>query len=137
MKRKISFALIIILSMMLVMQTVVVATNASLYNNNTLSTATYFTISSTGRAAVVVDYEGYPDVTTGATITIKIEKRTLLLFWSDVVEDTITVVGERYFDELYYQLEATGTYRCTVIYTISGTGGADDVIPFEDTAKYE
>ena len=94
----------------------------------------FYTILLSERKEKILDYTG---ITTGATITIKIEKRTLLLFWSDVIEDTITVVGQRYFDELYYQLEDKGTYRCTVIYNISGTGGADDVIPFEDTVKYE
>ena len=96
-----------------------------------------FAITSTGEAIVAVHYEGYTNVATGATITIKIEKRTLLLFWSDVIDETITVVGSNYFNELHYQLEDKGTYRCTVVYTISGTGGADDVLTFEDTEKYE
>ena len=72
-----------------------------------------------------------------ATITIKIEKRSFLLFWSTVVDDTIVTIGEAYYDDLFYQLADTGTYRCTVVYTISGIGGADDVLTFEDTAKYE
>ena len=96
-----------------------------------------FAITETGEAIVAVNYEGYPNITTGATITIKIEKRNLLFFWTDVVNDTITVVGDRYLDEFYYQLEDKGTYRCTVVYTVSGTAGADDVLTFEDTAKYE
>lgn len=113
------------------------ASDISLYNNNTLMVDTIFAITETGEAILTVNYEGYPNITTGATITIKIEKRTLLFFWSDVVDDTITVVGERFFDEFYYQLEDKGTYRCTVVYTVSGTGGADDVLTFEDTKKYE
>jgi hypothetical protein len=54
-----------------------------------------------------------------------------------VIDETITVVGDSYFNEFHYQLEDKGTYRCTVVYTVSGTGGADDVLTFEDTAKYE
>lgn len=105
-------------------------------NNNSNLIQTEFSISDTGDAAVVVNYEGYPNVTTGATISIKIEKRNLLVFWSDVIEDTIVVNGSHYANELHYQLNKTGTYRCTVEYVISGTGGADDVITFEDTQKY-
>ena len=113
------------------------ASDISLYNNNTLATNTIFTITETGEAILAVIYEGYPNITTGATITIKIEKKTLLFFWSDVIDETITAVGDSYFNEFHYQLEDKGTYRCTVVYTVSGTGGPDDVLTFEDTKKYE
>lgn len=113
------------------------ASDISLYNNNTLIVDTIFAIKETGEAVVLVNYEGYKNITTGATITIKIEKKTLLFFWSDVIDETITVVGESYFNEFHYQLEDKGTYRCSVVYTVSGTGGADDVLTFEDTKKYE
>ena len=72
------------------------ASDISLYNNNTLIVDTIFAIKETGEAVVLVNYEGYKNITTGATITIKIEKKTLLFFWSDVVDETITVVGNRY-----------------------------------------
>ena len=121
---------------MAICQASILASDISLLNNNTSSTSTGFSISSTGKATIVIDYMGYPEVTTGATINITIEKRNLLFFWNDVITDTITVQGYRYDDELYYQLEDSGTYRCTVEYVISGTGGADDVITFEDTASY-
>ena len=113
------------------------ASDISLYNNNTLIVDTIFVITETGEAILAVNYEGYPKITTGATITIKIEKKTLLFFWSDVIDETITAVGDSYFNEFHYQLEDKGTYRCTVVYTVSGTGGADDVLTFEDTLKYE
>lgn len=137
MKRKLSFVLVIFIALSIRINTFVVASDISLYNNNTAGMNSAFVITETGEAIVGVNYEGYPNVTTGATITIKIEKRTLLFFWSDVVDETITAVGDRYFNEFYYQLEDKGTYRCTVVYTISGTGGADDVLTFEDTEKYE
>ena len=105
-------------------------------NNNTLATKTRFSISDTGEAVVSLNFEGYPNVTTGATISIKIEKRNFLFFWTDIVEETITVNNYYYANELYYQLEDTGTYRCTVEYVISGTGGTDDVITYEAEQKY-
>ena len=114
----------------------VLATNISLFNNNVATTSSSFSISSDGEACVLVDYMGYKDITTGATINITIEKRTLLLFWNDVVTDTITCNNYHYTNEFYYQLENSGTYRCTIEYVISGNGGADDVITFEDTVKY-
>lgn len=137
MKRRKYIIMIMLLVVTVFVQNIVLADDISLLLNNTNFTTTSFSISNTGEAGVVTDFEGYPNVTTGATITIKIEKRNLLLFWSDVVEDTVTVVGDSYYKEHYYQLENKGTYRCTVVYTIAGTGGADDVLTFEDTAKYE
>lgn len=118
------------------MQTAALADGIMPLNNNTSLTSTDFYISDSGLATVDLKYNGFTDITTGATITIKIEKRFLLVIWNDVVSDTITVTGERYSDTLYYQLEKSGTYRCTVVYTVSGSGGADDVITFEKTASY-
>lgn len=137
MKRRITFIVALLMIIALGTHAVVMADDASLYNNNTGMMNSSFVITETGEAIVGVNYEGYTGVTTGATITIKIEKRTLLFFWSDVVDETITAVGDSYFKEFYYQLEDKGTYRCTVVYTVSGTGGADDVLTFEDTEKYE
>ena len=137
MKRRITFIVALLMIIALGTHAVVMADDASLYNNNTGMMNSSFVITETGEAIVGVNYEGYPNITTGATITIKIEKKTLLFFWSDVIDETITAVGDSYFNEFHYQLEDKGTYRCTVVYTVSGTGGADDVLTFEDTLKYE
>ena len=115
----------------------ILADGIELYNNNVGNTNTKFSISSDGIATVNVNYSGYSNITTEATITITIEKRNLLLFWSDVVSETITVSGDSYSNVFDYQFDDTGTYRCTVEYVVSGTGGADDVITFEDTKEYK
>ena len=136
MKKKICILFVLVFVFASVVQFSVLASDVMPLNNNTNLTKTRFVISDTGDAAVTVNYEGYPNVTTGAVILIKIEKRNFLLFWTDVVEETITVNNYYYANTLHYQLEDTGTYRCTVEYVISGTGGADDVITFEDTKTY-
>lgn len=137
MKSKISIILVLTFIFVAVSQVYLLADDISLCNNNTATTLTAFTISDDGTANVYVNYSGYPNVTTGATINITIKKRNLLIFWKEVVSDSITVSGEYFFDEFYYQLEDKGTYKCNVEYIVSGTMGADDVIPFEDTAVYE
>ena len=136
MKRKICLILICILILAAIIPTSVFANDVSLLNNNTLRVVTAFSITDTGEARVTYSYEGYPNITTGAEITIKIEKRNLLIFWNDIVEETVVVTGVRYDDVFMYQLSKKGTYRCTVTYRVSGTGGADDVITFEDTETY-
>lgn len=136
MKRKLSLILVLVVVAVVVLQSSLLANGISLYNNNTQETKSYFLISDEGIATVGVSYYGYSNVTTSATISITIEKRNLLFFWNDVVSETITVSGVRYSEEFEYQLDDTGTYRCTVEYVVSGTGGADDVITFEDTKTY-
>lgn len=137
MKHKKIFLVVAILLFIATVNCTILASDVSLCNNNTLSTSTAFSISNDGTANVTVEYDGYPNITTGATINITIKKRTLLLFWSEVVSDSITVSAEYYGNEFYYQLEDKGTYKCNVEYIVSGTMGEDDVIPFEDTAVYE
>ncbi len=136
MKKK--FCLLFVLAFVFasVAQFSVLASDIMPLNNNTNLTKTRFSISDTGEAVVSLNFEGYPNVTTSATISISIEKRNFLLFWTDVVEETITVNNYYYANALHYQLEDTGTYRCTVEYVISGTGGADDVITYESEAKF-
>lgn len=136
MKKKICLLFVLVFVFVSIAQFSVLASDIMPLNNNTLAAKTRFSISNTGEAVVSLNFEGYSNVTTGATISIKIEKRNFLLFWTDVVEETITVNNYYYENALYYQLEDTGTYRCTVEYVISGTGGADDVITFEDTKTY-
>ena len=137
MRKKLCLLFVLIFIFSSVVPNSVFASNVMPRNNNTLSTNTIFTIFDDGDAAVAMHLEGYPGITTGATISIKIEKRNLLVFWKDIVEETIIVNDYYYFDELHYQLEKTGTYRCTVTYTVYGTGGEADVITSELTDTYK
>lgn len=136
MKKKLCLIFVLIFVIVYACQFSTIADNISTYNNNTSDTASSFSISSSGEAIVYINFMGYQGITTEGTINITIEKRNLLVFWNEVVTDTITVTGYMYDDELYYQLPESGTYRCTVEYIISGTGGADDVITFTDKASY-
>lgn len=136
MKRKLCLILSCILLLAAVIPTSVFASDVSLYNNNTMRNNTSFSITDSGEARVSYQYVGYEGITTGAEITIKIEKRNFLFFWTDVVEETIVIAGESYIGMYKYQLSKTGTYKCTVTYRVSGAGGADDVITFEDTQTY-
>ena len=136
MRKKICLLFVLVFVFASIAQFSVLASDVMPLNNNTNLTKTRFLITDTGDAIVTVNYEGYPNITTGATISIKIEKRNLLLFWNEVMEETIYVNDSRYYEELHYQLQETGTYRCKIENVVSGIGGADDVITFEDTKTY-
>ena len=136
MKRKISLILALVLICAFCFQTIVSASNISTYNNNTFTTSTIFSLSSVGKAVVYYEYEGYEGITTGATINILIQKRNFLIFWTDVIDETITLTGVGHEDELVYHFTEQGTYKCTVTYRVSGTGGEDDVITYERTESW-
>ncbi len=105
-----------------------------IYNVNTMHTATSFGFTDNGEAYVNVSYTGYHS-TKKATIDIKIEKQGFLFFWNTVAEEKLTVEDEDYQNERFYPIAENGNYRCTVTYTVSGTG-EDDVIVFKDEKTY-
>lgn len=107
-------------------------------NNNTAYTETRFSITTSGIAKVYVEYDGYPGVTTGATIDIVIKKNTFLWFTTTVVDESYNIVGESYYHTYEYDISSngSGTYKCFVTYTVSGSGGPDDVLDFDYSAVY-
>ena len=136
MKRKLCFIFSFIFLLTTILTTTIFANDVSLCNNNTMSTYTSFSITDTGEARVTYHYDGYENITTGAVITIVIEKRNFLFFWDEVDTEYLAFPDESYTGTYGYQLSSKGTYRCTVTYRVGGTGGEDDVITFEDTDTY-
>lgn len=78
-----------------------------------------------GQIAVI--YEGYESFAQ-AKVTIKLQKRFLLLFWSDVDEWSSTSTDM--FGEFYhtFTLNGKGTYKATMTLEVKGTDGTVDVI---------
>lgn len=105
--------------------------------NNVSDTFTDFSIDSNGKASVYVSFDGYSGVTTGATISVKLEKK-ILWWWSDVDNASWSdeVSGSTFSTTHTIQLSSGGTYRCTYEYQIRGTGGATDTITGEIECKY-
>lgn len=98
--------------------------------NNTSNTTTSFNIDDDGKATATIGYTGYNGVTTGATITTKIQMKVITIWvdldgasWVDEVE------GHSFITEHEYQVKMKLTkYRLVYEYEIRGTGGTSDVI---------
>ena len=103
--------------------------------NNTSSTTVGFSISSTGKATANYSYSAYAQYFTSATVTTKIQKRTLGLFWTTVEDwtDNWTSTYKSYSHSC--QLSDSGTYRAVVEFTINGTNGAADEIEMISNTK--
>ena len=97
--------------------------------NNTFSTSANFSISDSGLATITLNYMGFTDIATDATITCKIEKK-FLIWWKEVDGASWVdyVVGCDNVVQHTFQLSKTGTYRLSYEFVINGTGGASDVI---------
>ncbi len=137
MKKTLSLLLTVVFCVVLVLP--IYASNEGImpcYNNTNVATAD-FTISDSGYAKVVLMYSGIHNKTTNATVTCKIEKRTLL-WWSDVdgAEWTDYLEGSRSEIQYAIQLPQSGKYRLTYEITVYGSGGAPDVITGEIEKEY-
>ncbi|MBE6551394.1 MAG: hypothetical protein E7665_04590 [Ruminococcaceae bacterium] len=106
--------------------------------NNVRNVSSSFDIMN-GVAEIEASYIGYQGTTTGATITVKLQKK-FLFWWNDVdngqPDDTWTANLTGWKNSVSYSLALsnTGDYRAVFTYTIRGTGGADDEI--SDTLEY-
>ena len=132
MRKILCFALAVVFCLL----TVVQASEITPRYNNVNQIITDFNISSSGRATVYVSYSGTDGVTTGATITTKIEKK-FLWWWNDVDNASWVdqVSGADFLTTHSVNLSSGGTYRCTYEYNIYGTG-ATDVISGEIEREY-
>lgn len=109
--------------------------------NITVQNRSNFTISDTNKANVIVSYVANSTVFQKANVTVKLEKRFLLLFWTTVdigysnnewkasstnpngvLSNTFTVNGK-------------GVYRAHITLEIIGNNGQTDVI--EETLEFE
>ena len=141
MKRRVLGCLLLIIILCSIVCTVV-ASDITPYYNNTAGTSTNFVISSSGKATVTASYNAYRQYFSEATITSYIEKRTLGIFWTKVdigeANNEWVDTSSNYYDNFYHEfyLDDTGTYRATVVYEISGTGGSADVIEYEQERTY-
>ncbi len=83
-----------------------------------------------------IEYEG-SDSFVRADVTVKVEKRFLLVFWNDVDEWSASSTDpEGYFYHLF-TLNGNGTYRATITLTITGSDGTVDTITDEIESKLE
>lgn len=111
------------------------------YNNATTANAN-FTIDSSGKAVISLYCKGTPGVMTGVAVKTYIEKKSFIFFWTRVSigqpndEWIDTASGSSFAKEHSVQLKDKGTYRAVVKFTVSGTGGTADNIPFAIEDSY-
>lgn len=137
--------LCLLLTVLLMLSASAVAFASSPYEtryNNTVMASSVASISDSGLLTVDNQFQGIRGKTTKGEITTYVEKKTLGLFWTRV---DIGQPNNQWYDVVYdyayngthtFQLSNHGTYRITVVYVISGTGGEADTITQIMTETY-
>lgn len=115
---------------------------AAMMYNNVINAVISCSVDSSGRLQTGMVATGVKGVTTRISVELFVEKRVLGIFWTKVdIGCTNNVwtdytTGATYNNSFSTDLPSSGTYRITVIFTVSGTGGSDDVIERTKTITY-
>lgn len=106
------------------------------YNNTNVANVSLY-ISSSGFATVSINCNGISGVTTKIVAETKLERKFGLL-WLDVDSATWTdtVFGNVLRKSHTFQLNKNATYRAKTKFTVSGSGGANDVFTMTSTDYY-
>ena len=134
--KKVLISVLIAVMLLMSLSLSVYATSEATINpryNNTLSAKVTMTISTEGLCAIRVSYVGDSSAFQSARIITKVQKNESGT-WIDVDLDqpddqwidtsTLPIFSQNHS----VQLTSRGTYRAFVVFEISGTGGATDVI---------
>lgn len=96
-----------------------------------------FSFSATSSGGHVnVSYTGYSDSFARADVHIKLQKKFLLVFWTDVDEWSASSTD---YDDIFshtFALDGTGTYKATLTFTATGIDGTVDTITDSGESKY-
>ena len=85
---------------------------------------------------IEVDYTGYAESFLGAKLTVKVEKRFLLVFWNDVGTWTATSTDLNGYFSYVMPLNGSGKYRATFTLEVLGKDGTLDVVDMVIESDY-
>lgn len=137
MKKKYYSFLILVCALFLMLQITLLANDVLLPKQNVATTTTNVSIFESGRAIINIRYTGYPEITRGAGITMKIERKVSALIWENIVSQEYHTDDVYHVNKFEYPLTEMGTYRFTVTYVIEGNAGKDDVIKVCEEKIYD
>ena len=136
---------IIMLAALIIVVGVVVPfrnSKAAILYHNTASATVSTTINSNGKLQTTLNVVGINGVTTQIETELYVEKSILGIFWervdigytNDLWLDSTT--SYLYSNTFTTNLSSSGTYRVSVKFIVSGTGGSTDIITKTNTVTY-
>lgn len=115
---------------------------AAIMYNNTTDAYLSCSVNSNGQLQASMSVVGIKNKTTRIDIELYVEKRILGVFWSRVDIGypnniwTASTSNYSYSHTFTTNLPSSGTYKVTVTYTVSGSGGSDDIIERTETIQF-
>lgn len=101
-----------------------------------LNSATFSFSATESGGHTAVEYLGYSDSFAKAEVNIKVQKRLLFVFWTDVGEWSASSVDEYNVFAHTFSLSGSGTYKATFTLTITGTDGTVDTLTDSRESSY-
>lgn len=103
---------------------------------STLSNVNFSFSATSSGGYVDVTYIGIENNFSKADVHVKLQKKFLLVFWTDV--DEWSASSTNYEDVLYhcFTLDGTGTYKATLTFTVTGTDGTIDTATDSIESRY-
>ena len=83
-----------------------------------------------------VSYDGYEDSFAKANVHVKLQKKFLLVFWTDVDEWSSSSTDAYGLLSHVFELNGTGTYRAIFTFEVTGTDGSVDNLTDTIESKY-
>lgn len=101
-----------------------------------LSDVTFSFAATSSGGHVDISYAGYPDSFANVDVNVKLQKKFLLVFWTDVDEWSTSSTDD--YGNFYhcFALDGTGTYKATLTFTVTGSDGTVDTYTDEIESKY-
>lgn len=137
MKKRIYLSIILIFVFFLLLQITILANEVLLPKHNVATTTTNISIFDNGEAIINLRYVGYPEITSGAKITIKIERKESALIWKEIASRDYYTNDVYHVNRFQHYLDEMGTYRFTIIYHVSGNAGKDDTVKIREEKIYD
>lgn len=115
---------------------------AEMMYNNTTNALLSCSIDENADLSAILTVYGKQGKTTRINVELYVEKQFLGIFWYRIDIGCTNNIWTDSTTQYYYNntftthLNSHGTYRVTVTYTVSGTGGADDIITKTSTIIY-
>ena len=126
--KKLFFILLLILSVCIASIPTYASEKTTSPRYTTLTDCSFSFLASNGIGYATVIYNSSQSTFTKATVNIKVQKRLLLVFWTDV--DEWTTSSNQPNGNFYnnFTLKDSGTYRATFTLTITSANGLEDVV---------
>ena len=139
MKKTVKTLLLILLSMFMCLTSISVHASESqiMPRLSHMDDASFTFLADASGGYIDVEYTGYPASFLGAKLTVKVEKRFLLVFWNEVgtwTSETSTEVYGSFYHVM--PLNGSGKYRATFTLEVLGTDGTLDVVDMVIESDY-